>query len=425
MKLKKLVAAVCAAAMAVSAVAVTPLFSSAATKPVYEFTADKKEAYVVPVDESVDYAAVRAIEAVITASDGKSNGCVGASDPTIEATDGNDWINSPWTGSTKCTLKTPNGVKSGSVQVQVWWLNSGTVTVDSVTFTDENGKVLQEIKSEEIIDDDVDEEENDCVELLKTPYTFKPVVLEMGEYGINSIGYDVRNDWSNLLDVSEYSKIEATYTLTNPAYFKSIVVCVNGGTYEWKNGDQLTTGTATYELSGGNLAQIVVQGWWDENNEFIKSHVKSDDNSAPDAVDPGLTLTSVKLIKKAASGDDDKKDDDKKDDNNNNTSSSTVVNVAPPAPSEQTISTNNTIKKLKNLKAGSEYTLNLTKVNSVVKKLVIKQIVGKDITITITYAGHTWTVNGKDVDTAKPLNFRKALDPDSGYKLPSYVKEVK
>ena len=112
-------------------------------------------------------------------------------------------------------------------------------------------------------------------------------------------------------------------------------------------------------------------------------------------------------------------------DDDDKSSVSSSSNAAPVIPTDYSVATSNMVKEIRTLAAGSNYEINLTKSNSVVKKLVIKQIAGKDITITITYAGHTWTVNGKDVDTAKPLNFRKALDPDSGYKLPSYVKEVK
>lgn len=117
--------------------------------------------------------------------------------------------------------------------------------------------------------------------------------------------------------------------------------------------------------------------------------------------------------------------DDGGDDDDDKSSVSSSSNAAPVIPTDYSVATSNMVKEIRTLAVGSNYEINLTKSNSVVKKLVIKQIAGKDITITITYAGHTWTVNGKDVDTAKPLNFRKALDPDSGYKLPSYVKEVK
>ena len=117
--------------------------------------------------------------------------------------------------------------------------------------------------------------------------------------------------------------------------------------------------------------------------------------------------------------------DDGGDDDDDKSSVSSSSNAAPVIPTDYSVATSNMVKEIRTLAAGSNYEINLTKSNSVVKKLVIKQIAGKDITITITHAGHTWTVNGKDVDTAKPLNFRKALDPDSGYKLPSYVKEVK
>lgn len=427
MKLKKLLAAVCAAAMAVSAVAVTPLFSSAATKPVYEFTADKKEAYVVPVDESVDYAAVRAIEAVITASDNANNGCVGASDPTLEADGGKNWISSSWTGSTTCTLETPNGVNSGSVQVQVWWINSGTVVIDSVTLKDESGKVLQEIKSEETSEPVTPPAQTALAIIADNDDARKYEVSNSAFEGFNVAGLsDVTSIVWNVTckDANNgYANGQVIFQSDDNGWFQKsfgngndwqdnpydIQVQAEAGTYD------IALSTADLKLIDQSKFTLVINAYGGATYEINR-----------------ITLMSgsevLAYIGKAPTPDtdiDDGGDDDDVIDDDDKSSVSSSSNAAPVIPTDYSVATSNMVKEIRTLAAGSNYEINLTKSNSVVKKLVIKQIAGKDITITITYAGHTWTVNGKDVDTAKPLNFRKALDPDSGYKLPSYVKEVK
>ena len=420
MKLKKLVAAVCAAAMAVSAVAVTPLFSSAATKPVYEFTSAEStstiDAYAVPADASVDYSAVRKITAVISTTD-YVNGCIGAND-----SDGK-WISSAKQEQSPWTLETPIGIESGSAQIQFWWLNAGTVTVDSVTLTDENGKVLQEIKSEETSEPVTPPAQtalativagNEATEAYEVPSSafegFNVAVLS----DVTSVVWNVTCTNAN----NGYANGQVIFQSDDNGWFQKsfgngndwqdnpydIQVQAGAGTYD------ITLSTADLKLNDQSWFKLVIKAYGGATYEINR-----------------ITLMSgtevLAYIGKAPTPDTDI--DDGGDDDDDKSSVSSSSNAAPVIPTDYSVATSNMVKEIRTLAVGSNYEINLTKSNSVVKKLVIKQIAGKDITITITYAGHTWTVNGKDVDTAKPLNFRKALDLDSGYKLPSYVKEVK
>ncbi len=420
MKLKKLVAAVCAAAMAVSAVAVTPLFSSAATKPVYEFTSAEStstiDAYAVPADASVDYSAVRKITAVISTTD-YVNGCIGAND-----SDGK-WISSAKQEQSPWTLETPIGIESGSAQIQFWWLNAGTVTVDSVTLTDENGKVLQEIKSEETSEPVTPPAQtalativagNEATEAYEVPSSafegFNVAVLS----DVTSVVWNVTCTNAN----NGYANGQVIFQSDDNGWFQKsfgngndwqdnpydIQVQAGAGTYD------ITLSTADLKLNDQSWFKLVIKAYGGATYEINRITLMS----GPEV---------LAYIGKAPTPDTDI--DDGGDDDDDKSSVSSSSNAAPVIPTDYSVATSNMVKEIRTLAVGSNYEINLTKSNSVVKKLVIKQIAGKDITITITYAGHTWTVNGKDVDTAKPLNFRKALDPDSGYKLPSYVKEVK
>ncbi len=420
MKLKKLGPAVCAAAMAVSAVAVTPLFSSAATKPVYEFTSAEStstiDAYAVPADASVDYSAVRKITAVISTTD-YVNGCIGAND-----SDGK-WISSAKQEQSPWTLETPIGIESGSAQIQFWWLNAGTVTVDSVTLTDENGKVLQEIKSEETSEPVTPPAQtalativagNEATEAYEVPSSafegFNVAVLS----DVTSVVWNVTCTNAN----NGYANGQVIFQSDDNSWFQKsfgngndwkdnpydIQVQAEAGTYD------ITLSTADLNLNDQSWFKLVIKAYGGATYEINRITLMS----GPEV---------LAYIGKAPTPDTDI--DDGGDDDDDKSSVSSSSNAAPVIPTDYSVATSNMVKEIRTLAVGSNYEINLTKSNSVVKKLVIKQIAGKDITITITYAGHTWTVNGKDVDTAKPLNFRKALDPDSGYKLPSYVKEVK
>ncbi len=151
MKLKKILAAVAATAVALSTMAVNS-FAALLETSLDANGAPTDNVYKVAGVEGVDYSKVAKIEAVVTTTD-YVNGTIGVS------TNGGTWTAAPQQevsggGSGTWVLDGLSGIDStaedGSlkpdvVQVQFWWLNAGTLTLDSVKLYDADGNVLQEV----------------------------------------------------------------------------------------------------------------------------------------------------------------------------------------------------------------------------------------------------------------------------------------
>ena len=150
MNFKKIIASVAAAAVAVSTMAVSS-FAAVFETSLDESGAPNPNAYYVAGVDGVDYSKVAKVEAVVTTTD-YVNGTIGVS------------CNGAWTtcnqveasggAATTWTLDGLSGIdatkddgsfKEDAVQVQLWWLNAGTVTIDSVKLFDADGNVLQEV----------------------------------------------------------------------------------------------------------------------------------------------------------------------------------------------------------------------------------------------------------------------------------------
>lgn len=148
MKIRKLIAGAVAAAMSLTAIAVG---TSAA---LYEDElaangAPTNNAYKLAGAEGVDYSKVAKIEAVVTTTD-YVNGTIGVSANSewttpgqLEATAGTStWVLDGLTGIDG-TLE-DGTLKEDVVQVQFWWLNAGSFSLDSLKLFDAEGNVLQE-----------------------------------------------------------------------------------------------------------------------------------------------------------------------------------------------------------------------------------------------------------------------------------------
>lgn len=148
MKIRKLIAGAVAAAMSLTAIAVG---TSAA---LYEDElaangAPTNNAYKLAGAEGVDYSKVAKIEAVVTTTD-YVNGTIGVSANSewitpgqLEATAGTStWVLDGLTGIDG-TLE-DGTLKEDVVQVQFWWLNAGSFSLDSLKLFDADGNVLQE-----------------------------------------------------------------------------------------------------------------------------------------------------------------------------------------------------------------------------------------------------------------------------------------
>ena len=445
MKLKKLVAAVCAAAMAVSAVAVTPLFSSAAAADKVLTPEPQTMATATVKENQYNAGQMESPSITILNAWGNALDLTDYSAVEVEYSVNTDYIKGVvictnggtlgWTNGTAATdakgtaTLDLNGGTVENMVVQAWWADSISLEKNegesfNIDFTISSAKLIAK------------EDETPVTPPAQTALATIVAGNEATE------AYEVSNDNFNGFDIAKLSDVTSivwnvTCTNANNGYANGQVIFQSndngwvqksfGNGKDWQDNPydiqvQAEAGTYDIALSTADL-NLNDQSWF---KLVIKAY-----GGATYEINR-ITLMSgsevLAYIGKAPTPDtdiDDGGDDDDVSDDDDKSSVSSSSNAAPVIPTDYSVATSNMVKEIRTLAAGSNYEINLTKSNSVVKKLVIKQIVGKDITITITYAGHTWTVNGKDVDTAKPLNFRKALDPDSGYKLPSYVKEVK
>lgn len=438
MKLKKLVAAVCAAAMAVSAVAVTPLFSSAATADKVLTPDPQTMATATVKEDQWNKGQMESPSITILNAWGNALDLTDYSAVEVEYSVNTDYIKGvvvcasggtlPWTTGTAATgakgtaTLDLNGGTVESMVVQAWWADSISLDKNegdsfNIDFTISSAKLIAK------------KDENPPAQTALATIVAGDETTEA--YEVPSSAFE----GFNVAELSDVTSVvwNVTCTNANNGYANGQVIFRSndngwfqksfGNGNDWQDNPydiqvQAEAGTYDVALSTADL-NLNDQSWF---KLVIKAY-----GGATYEINR-ITLMSgsevLAYIGKAPTPDTDIDDDDVIDDDDKPAVSSSS-NAAPVIPSDYSVATSNMVKEIKALTAGSKYEINLTKSNSVVKKAVIKQIAGKDITITITYAGHTWTVNGKDVDTAKPLNFRKALDPDSGYKLPSYVKEVK
>ena len=149
MNFKKILTGVVAGAMAVSAMAVSS-FASLYEGSIAENGGPENNCYKLAGVEGVDYSKVAKVEAVVD-TDSYVNGCIGVSsngkwtNSTPENSESNGgpatWV---LDGLSGIDANDENGsLKEDVVQVQFWWLNAGTFSLESVTLYDADGNVLQ------------------------------------------------------------------------------------------------------------------------------------------------------------------------------------------------------------------------------------------------------------------------------------------
>ena len=145
MKLRKLIAAASAATVAASALAVV---SSAAVLTIKSKGGETppNNIYWTPVDESVKYEKITAINVAVTAAT-NGNFSVGAKDSSDKWTQKDANFTA---GTTTVTLEIEGVGPSddGMVMVGVWWMNDASeMTIDYVEYVDKKGKVLAKYDS--------------------------------------------------------------------------------------------------------------------------------------------------------------------------------------------------------------------------------------------------------------------------------------
>lgn len=152
MKVKSMIAALAASAIALGAMAIPASAEALATKVGND---EGAVAYELPLD-GYDLSKVDKIVAEVTFDTGSGNGCIG-----YTAT-GDKWTavnceaggtqNESWTGTWEATDL--EGTVEGGIQVQLWWVNpfydedgqagdAGTATVNSLTLYDADGNELE------------------------------------------------------------------------------------------------------------------------------------------------------------------------------------------------------------------------------------------------------------------------------------------
>ena len=148
MKLKKIIAGIAAAAVAASAMAISAFAAVFETTNAADGAPDPNFFYV-PADPSVDYSKVAKIEAVLNV-DNYVNGTIGVSangtwttPGTLEATGAATWTLDGLSGID--AADDAGNPKADAIQIQFWWLNAGTLTLDSGKVFDADGNVIQEI----------------------------------------------------------------------------------------------------------------------------------------------------------------------------------------------------------------------------------------------------------------------------------------
>lgn len=145
MKLKKLLAAVTAAALAVTTMAVTSFTASAAT-PIYSVTleASGEKNYSIPIS-GVDMSAVASVEVNFKTTDMSINGGGGYNTSSGWVSIA-DQFSCAADGTAVWTIDTSSNTPTGDIQVQLWCISgAGKAEITSVVFKDSDASVVKTI----------------------------------------------------------------------------------------------------------------------------------------------------------------------------------------------------------------------------------------------------------------------------------------
>lgn len=185
MKVRKVLAAVVAAALSASAMAVSS-FAALASDLVIISGAPTVNVYKLQGVENVDYSKVASIEAVVTTTD-YVNGTIGVSVDGSWTTPGQceskagttTWVLDGLTGI-DATLD-DGSLKEDVVQVQFWWLNAGSFSLDSLVLKDASGAVLHDAANPPSAEVEAPAEDTPAVETAEAPVEETVVVEETVE----------------------------------------------------------------------------------------------------------------------------------------------------------------------------------------------------------------------------------------------------
>lgn len=389
MKLKKIVAALCAAAMTVSAVAITPLLSNAA-----EFgSADGNWAQDVFCNNSskelagVDVTGVTSVVFNATANDlnwgwnnGKftSNSDGGWKDVSFGGNKSDAQVVLDDTGAFKVEIEcTPTG---GYFELG-WGTGSseGAFTLDSIDFMTADGKLGT-------WDDGV----------WTAATVGKPEKPADESFVIWTGSQEMTEDWSQSvsIDASLLANLGAEGKLV-----MTIEKTAAGAQYAVKNVDWKDLNT-NYDLAEGatSFTFDMTEGF---ANEFKANGFRISGKL--------YTLTKIEYVGK--NGGASKPEIPPKPEKpetpaaNPFAGNSTVM----PVYSVNLVSSNSAAA-IKQLKEGDVYEYQLSATNPVIKRRVFQSIMGKDVTIKVTYKDMTWEFNGKEITEPHTINFKKLYE---------------
>lgn len=383
MKLKKIVAAVCAAAMTASAVALTPLFASAedvsviSTEMPLNITFDETGAYN-PAFAGYDW------------SDGKTISCddYTAIKMVYDVTD---------KGNATALSLTINGGSAGWNDGSNWNLSEGNNQELTIDFAALAGKDFNWVGYKLY---------GEAGAALTGNITIKSVTLVGKEeekpndanqsFVIWTGTQEMTEDWSQSVS------IDASLLANIGAEGKLVMTIENaaaGAQYAVKNVDWADLNT-NYDLTEGaaSFSFDMTEGF---ANEFKANGFRVSGKL--------YTLTKIEYVGK----------------NGGTSEPETPVTPetpeTPAAPAANPLAGNCTVMPfggainlaasdnaavIAKLKDGATYEYELSEMHPVIKRRVFRSIMGKDVTIKVTYRGMTWEYNGKEITEPHTINFR-------------------
>lgn len=413
MKLKKIVAAVCAAAMTVSAVAITPLLASAETEALKTWQKEESggadsDTYAVSLSygEAIDCKSVDVylndittdyIKMVITKDAGYNVDSEWVSDYV------NEYFEVPISGDTATlsivlgeTLNV-NGVANALAFTEEDtgksdllfapnWLNAGSFSLSKIVIKNADGIAFKTIVGDEIVIDEPEEpapeEPSDSIVLWEGS---KDLGTDWGSNVRTSVAAD---------KVKAGDTIKITYEAGTAAEYQQIKLMQGADGWpvltsvkvsEWGTVDLDAASTEfTFVINADDAAAIIA------NNIIISGY--------------NVTIKSIEVIPAASEPE---------------TPSDPVT---PTAPSANPLAGNCTVMPavggainltasdnaaaIAKLKDGASYEYELSDMNPVIKRRVFQSIMGRDITLKVTYKGMTWEFNGKEITEPHTVNFK-------------------
>lgn len=404
MKLKKIVAALCAAAMTVSAVAITPLFASA-----------EGESAAVPY-----YA-----QAFMSATDYTwSSSAEGFSGMVKAAEDENYYGKVIWDGINNAGVTSDGDIGSQGIQitfndeskgldfvgqsihVKLWYMTVGETNLPDVDGDYTINSNWNNTAGEVIVPVDFGGVEN----LGKNFYGVISVTGSLTKEVVDDEPADesfviwtgsqeMTEDWgqSVSIDASLLANLGAEGKLV-----MTIESTAAGAQYAVKNVDWADLNT-DYDLAEGatSFTFDMTEGY---ANEFKANGFRVSGKL--------YTLTKIEYVGKNGGASEPTTPETPSQPETPSTPAANPLagnSTVMPVHSISLVSSNSAAA-IKQLKEGDAYEYKLSASNPVIKRRVFQSIMGKDITIKVTYKDMTWEFNGKDITEPHTINFAKLYE---------------